>query len=92
MIKMTNNKIVDKILKNNSPQAKNALINGAALKKYIKNLDLKFKMLNIDSCADHAIKIIAIIISVNFVNKSIKIRAILNKTINGLDVIVAPDG
>jgi hypothetical protein len=37
MIKMTNNKIVDKISKNNNHQAKNVLINNVARKKYIKN-------------------------------------------------------
>lgn len=92
MIKMTNNKIVDKMLKNNNHLVKNVLINNVPPKKFIKNLDLKYKMLNIDSYVNHAIKIIVIIISVNFVNKSIQIPVILKMMINGLDVINVIDG
>lgn len=49
-------------------------------------------MRNTDFFVDNAIKTIVIMISVNFVNKSILIPEIQKMTINGSDVINATDG
>lgn len=49
-------------------------------------------MLNIDFYVNHAIKIIVIIIFVNFVNKYIQIQVIHKMMTNGLVVINVIDG
>ena len=49
-------------------------------------------MENIGFCVDNAMKIIAIMIFVNFANKSIQILEILRMMINGSVVMNATDG
>lgn len=49
-------------------------------------------MQNIDFFVDNAMKIIAIMIFVNFANKSIQILEILKMMINGLVAMNATDG
>ncbi len=72
---------------NNNHLVKNVLIDYVIQKKYIKNFVQKYNMLNIDFYVNNVIKIIVIIIFVNYVNKFIRILEMHKMMINGLDVI-----
>jgi hypothetical protein len=71
---------------------KNVLINYVIQKKYIKKLDLEFKLRDIDSYAKIAMIIMLITPSASSANKYILIIKIRKMILNGLDVISAKDG
>lgn len=74
---------VDKTQRRRNPQARNVSTSYAPPKKFTKNYALKSNMPSIVSCADHATKTIATMISVNFVNKSTPAQAMLKTTTSG---------
>lgn len=73
-------------------KAKNVLTSCVPPKKYIKSYDLKYRMPNIDFCANNATKIIAIIHSVSFANRFTQIQGGQKMMINGSDVMNVIDG
>ena len=72
---------------NNNHLVKNVLIDYVIQKKYIKNFVQKYNMQNIDFYVNNVIKIIVIIIFVNYVNKFIRILEMHKMMINGSVVI-----
>jgi amino acid transporter len=70
---------------------KNVLISYVVLKKYIKKLDLVFRLKDIDFYVKIAMIIMLIILSVNSASKSIPIIKINKMILNGLVVINAKE-
>ena len=80
------------IWRRRNPQARSVLISCVTPKKYTRNWDLKYSMLNIASCVDRATRTIAIMISANSANRSTRVQVMPTMTISGLGVTNVIDG